>query len=248
LLQLLDVDMPFLSDAPSEGDCVRVLVVGDTGVGKSSLVHLLCSNKVLQNPSPTIGSQTEVKLHTFNNRSFFVEFFDIGGSPKYELSRSVFYSQVDGLILMYDLTNKKSFYNLRKWLRGIAGNTPQWKDSDEEWQPGERRQDLVLNGLIVPILYIGNKKDLTVKEILCGNTNDNVIEKAERIYISATDTYGWSVTVEKFNSFFDKVIWRRFFDSKHNRRTVLPSPVTSKSQLHIELQQERTSSVSFLWK
>ena len=46
-------------------DRVKILVLGDSGVGKTSLVHLIAKGKPLQHLSYTIGSQVEVKLHEY---------------------------------------------------------------------------------------------------------------------------------------------------------------------------------------
>lgn len=69
----------------------------------------------------TIGCQVEVKLHeykedTTQQKAFFIEFFDIGGSLSHKLTRNVFYQQVNGIILVHDLTNRKSQENLKSWL------------------------------------------------------------------------------------------------------------------------------------
>ncbi|KAH7947058.1 hypothetical protein HPB52_007489 [Rhipicephalus sanguineus] len=100
-------------------DKVKILVVGDSGVGKSSAVHLLCHNRPLANASWTIGCNVEVKLHeyregTASQKTYFVELWDIGGSSSHSSARAVFYNSFHGLILVHDLTNKKSHENLRK--------------------------------------------------------------------------------------------------------------------------------------
>ena len=46
-------------------DRVRILVLGDSGVGKTSLVHLISQGRPLQQLSYTIGAQVEVKLHEY---------------------------------------------------------------------------------------------------------------------------------------------------------------------------------------
>lgn len=51
---------------------------------------------------------------------YFVEFWDIGGSANHANTRSVFYDNVHGVILVHDLTNKKSEANLGKWLTEIT--------------------------------------------------------------------------------------------------------------------------------
>jgi len=98
---------------------IKILVVGDSGVGKTSLVHLVCHGDVLKNAIQTIGCNIEVKLHECNNVKYFLEFYDICGSEKYIKSRSMFYGQTHGIILVHDLTNKKSYSNLQKWIKEI---------------------------------------------------------------------------------------------------------------------------------
>lgn len=53
-------------------------------------------------------------------RQFFLEFWDVGGNRKYKPSRDIFYSQINGILLVFDVVNKKSYENLRKWIREIV--------------------------------------------------------------------------------------------------------------------------------
>lgn len=110
---------------------VRVLVVGDSGVGKSALTHLLCNGPWEGggtnpfNAEWTVGCSVDVKLHEYKGgggrrKEYFVEFFDVGGSKKYEPSRDMFYSQINGILLVFDVTNRKSYSNLRRWIRQIV--------------------------------------------------------------------------------------------------------------------------------
>ena len=54
------------------------------------------------------------------NLAIFSELFDIGGSHGHRNSRHVFYNNYQGLILVHDLTNRKSNSNLERWLREIV--------------------------------------------------------------------------------------------------------------------------------
>ncbi|KAK8381349.1 hypothetical protein O3P69_018436 [Scylla paramamosain] len=81
---------------------VKILVVGDSGVGKTSLVHLICHGEVLGNSSWTIGCSVEVRIHEFregtpSQRPYFVEFWDVGGSGSHRNARHVFYTPVHGV-------------------------------------------------------------------------------------------------------------------------------------------------------
>jgi len=90
----------------------KILVLGDPGVGKSSLVHLICHSRVLTSTQWTIGCSIEVKL--FQNS--FLEFWDIGGSRGHRVANRFLYQDYHGIILVFDATNQKSHLNLEEWL------------------------------------------------------------------------------------------------------------------------------------
>ncbi|KAJ3180850.1 Rab-like protein 3 [Gaertneriomyces sp. JEL0708] len=104
-------------------DKARILVVGDQGVGKTSLVHLLCQDEVLKHPGKTVGCAVDVKIfiNSHTSRSHFLEFIDVGAC-KSRATRQLFYSNVQGIILVHDVTNRKSYNNLRKWVTDVLGS------------------------------------------------------------------------------------------------------------------------------
>ncbi|KAI4466923.1 drab5-related [Holotrichia oblita] len=66
-------------------DRVRVMVLGDSGVGKTSFVHLAANNEPVRAPGWTIGCSVEVKLHEYKEGTpgqvtYFIELWDVGGS------------------------------------------------------------------------------------------------------------------------------------------------------------------------
>lgn len=106
-------------------DKVKIVVIGDSGVGKSSLVHLIAHQQVLKKPSWTIGCSVDVKLHeykdgTVHQKPYFIEFFDIGGNTAHKASTKIFLTSVDGIIMVHDLANIKSQENLKQWLNDVV--------------------------------------------------------------------------------------------------------------------------------
>uniref|UniRef100_A0A6P4FAM1 Rab-like protein 3 n=2 Tax=Drosophila rhopaloa TaxID=1041015 RepID=A0A6P4FAM1_DRORH len=104
---------------------VRIVVVGDSGVGKTCLTHLIAHNESLIRPGWTVGCNIQVKIHEFKEGTarqcpYFVELFDIGGSLSHKNTRGVFYTGVHGIILVHDLTNGKSQEQLLDWLYEIV--------------------------------------------------------------------------------------------------------------------------------
>ncbi|KAJ8464744.1 hypothetical protein OPV22_027296 [Ensete ventricosum] len=114
---------------------VRVLVVGDAGVGKTSLVHLILKGSSIARPSQTVGCTVGVKHVSYGSvssssnsiksdtqRDFFVELWDISGHERYKDCRSLFYSQINGVIFVHDLSQRRTKTNLHKWAAEIAAN------------------------------------------------------------------------------------------------------------------------------
>ncbi|KAF2938282.1 hypothetical protein DAI22_03g106700 [Oryza sativa Japonica Group] len=146
---------------------VRVLVVGDSGVGKSSLVHLILKGSAIARPAQTVGCAVGVKHITYgsaggssNNiisdvqRNFFVELWDVSGHERYRTCRSIFYTQINGVIFVYDLSQRKTKTNLNKWAVEVA-ETGTFSAPLGSGGPG---------GLPVPYLVIANKVDLVPRD------------------------------------------------------------------------------------
>lgn len=98
---------------------VRILVVGDSGVGKTSLIERLVTGKIPSTPRWTLGCNISVMTHTLveqTERKVLIEFWDVGGHRNYADSRAVFYHQINGVMLVHDSTNMKSFQHLKAWL------------------------------------------------------------------------------------------------------------------------------------
>ncbi|KAM9321284.1 rab-like protein 3 isoform 1-T1 [Gastrophryne carolinensis] len=210
-------------------DRVKVLVLGDSGVGKSSLVHLLCQNQVLGNPSWTVGCSVDVRLHEYREgtpeeKTFYIELWDVGGSvgsaSSVKSTRAVFYNGINGIILIHDLTNKKSSQNLYRWLLE-ALNRDQQPTSVLVTNGDYDREQFADNQ--IPLLVIGTKLDqipeakrtevLTRTAFLAEDFN------AEEINLDCTSTRylaAGSSNAVKLSRFFDKVIEKRYYSRDSN--------------------------------
>lgn len=223
-------------------DKVKIIVVGDSGSGKSSLVHLIANDEVLSSPGWTVGSQVEVKLHDYKEgtptqKSYFIELWDIGGSSHHANARRVFYQSLNGIILVHDLTNIKSYENLQQWLLEVLN-----KDGkDTKAVVGEIDVEQFAGCNHIPTLVVGTKADqLTAKDLKAQNRK-NIADwcGAEEINISCLNsraiTKGSSDAI-KITRFFDKVIERKFYTKDTNMfvprkiiqpiEVIPPGPVT----------------------
>ncbi|KAK8566166.1 hypothetical protein V6N13_021238 [Hibiscus sabdariffa] len=156
---------------------VRVLVVGDSGVGKSSLVHLIVKGSSTSCPPQTIGCTVGVKHTTYGSpgssssilkgdaeRDFFVELWDVSGHERYKDCRSLFYSQINGVIFVHDLSQRRTKTSLQQWAAEIAA-TGTFSAPLSSGGPA---------GLPVPYIVIGNKADIAAKEGTRGSSGNLV--------------------------------------------------------------------------
>ncbi|KAL5723853.1 sphingosine N-acyltransferase subunit lip1 [Ranunculus cassubicifolius] len=145
---------------------VRVLVVGDSGVGKTSLVHLIVKGSSISRPPQTVGCTVSVKHTTYGSpgsssnsvkgdaeRDFFIELWDVSGHERYKDCRSLFYSQINGVIFVHDLSQRRTKTSLQKWATevSLSGSFSAPLGSGGP------------SGLPVPYIVVGNKTDVAAK-------------------------------------------------------------------------------------
>jgi len=110
----------------------KVVVVGDSGVGKSSLLNQFIENKFSPKYSPTIGVDFKVAFMSStarNGKSIQLSLWDHSGCAKFRSIISSYWRGADGVILVYDVTNRDSFINLARWIddlesQGIMKKAP----------------------------------------------------------------------------------------------------------------------------
>eukprot|EP01116_Phalansterium_solitarium_P015255 TRINITY_DN3357_c1_g1_i1.p1 TRINITY_DN3357_c1_g1~~TRINITY_DN3357_c1_g1_i1.p1 ORF type:complete len:263 (+),score=57.29 TRINITY_DN3357_c1_g1_i1:83-871(+) len=202
-------------------DKVRILIVGDSEVGKTCLLHVLSFDKALTStPRSTLGCVVEVKLFEYNHKPYFLELLEVGGRTKYESSRSVFYNQINGVILVHDLTNKQSYVHLKKWLGELAGRKNfKWKNIGvaPSSPNGASRQTFELklaSGEVVPALIVGTKQDLLAKEVRSSRSEE---DGDPSLWVNTLDEASFrakTMAHEALTLFFSRVIQRRFFHEK----------------------------------
>ncbi|CAG8781398.1 23136_t:CDS:2, partial [Cetraspora pellucida] len=187
-------------------DKIRLVVVGDSGVGKTSLVHILCHNEALRHPTWTIGCSVDVKMHTHsrNNKPYFVEFIDVGGTSKHKSSRNMFYHQINGIILVHDVSNRKSYHNLWKWIAEMIYSEA-YKESE---RIGERHAS-------VPILVVGTKADLVKQELTGRQRRYSIVDEyggecVNLCTLAPTHFAQDSISGQKIDAFFERVIDKKF--------------------------------------
>ncbi|XP_022143972.1 ras-related protein RABC2a-like [Momordica charantia] len=89
----------------------KVLLIGDSGVGKSSLLLTFVSSSLLD-LAPTIGVDFKIKQLTVGGKRLKLTIWDTAGQERFRTLTSSYYRGAQGIILVYDVTRRESFINL----------------------------------------------------------------------------------------------------------------------------------------
>jgi small GTP-binding protein len=119
----------------------KILLLGDSGVGKSSLLLRYTKHEFNVDMRSTIGVEFALKYLKMDNFQLKVQIWDTAGMERYRSITSAYYKGAKGVIIVYDICREKSFENVDKWIEDFKSK------ADED----------------AVILLIGNKNDLDDK-------------------------------------------------------------------------------------
>lgn len=98
---------------------LKLLLLGDSAVGKTSLINMYISHSFKEEYHATLGVNIvtkDVNLEEINAKARLI-FWDLAGQEKYNLSQTLYFQGVSGALFVYDLTRDDSFKNIKKkWL------------------------------------------------------------------------------------------------------------------------------------
>ncbi|XP_055377564.1 ras-related protein Rab-8A [Condylostylus longicornis] len=100
----------------------KVLVLGDSNVGKTCIVHRYCDEKYYDTYISTIGIDFKQKLINLDGVPIKLQIWDTAGQERFRTLTTAYYRGAMGILLMYDVTNLESYNNLSYWLRNIQEN------------------------------------------------------------------------------------------------------------------------------
>ncbi|CAA7271145.1 unnamed protein product [Cyclocybe aegerita] len=100
---------------------LKFIITGDAAVGKSSLLIRLTDQRFLANPDPTLGVEFGSKLITIPEEDKVVKLqcWDTAGQESFRAITRSYYRGAAGCLLVYDVTSRKSFENVRNWLSDV---------------------------------------------------------------------------------------------------------------------------------
>ena len=147
---------------------IKIIIIGDENTGKTSIINRYINNKFSDEQS-TIGIVFKSKKMKRGGKNINIQFWDTSGQEKYRSLVKTHYKGAHGCILVYDLTNNKSFEDIEWWMKEIDENIEEYTTK----------------------VIIGNKMD---KDNIQISLNDsNVLKRNDIKYFETSAKIGYGI-------------------------------------------------------
>ena len=100
----------------------KVVVIGDSGVGKSNLLSRFTRNEFNLESKSTIGVEFATRSVSIEGKTIKAQIWDTAGQERYRAITSAYYRGAVGALVVYDITKDVSFENVEKWLSELKEN------------------------------------------------------------------------------------------------------------------------------
>merc|ERR1712199_120268 len=98
---------------------IKLLLIGDSGVGKSCLLCRYSDDVFNNNFITTIGIDFKIRTIELDGKKIKLQIWDTAGQERFRTITTAYYRGAMGILLVYDVTDEKSFGNIRNWIRNI---------------------------------------------------------------------------------------------------------------------------------
>ena len=108
----------------AKNSTLKYLVVGDSGVGKTSLLVRYCENTFQTDYLSTIGVDFKIKRIECKGLNVTLNIWDTAGQERFKNITKSFYKGAHGIVLTYSITDPNSYMHIEKWVEQIreSGN------------------------------------------------------------------------------------------------------------------------------
>ena len=97
----------------------KILIIGDSSVGKSNILLRYSDNIFHENFLPTIGVDFKIQNLNIQNQSIKLNIWDTAGQERFKTITATYYKGAHGVMIVFDLTDRNSFNNVNSWLNEV---------------------------------------------------------------------------------------------------------------------------------
>ena len=165
----------------------NIITLGSSEVGKTCIIRRYIDNEYISSTISTIGIDCKAKIFTINSIKYKIIYYDTAGQERYASISSKYIKSANGVILVYDITNKKTFSKIEEWSNILERNNKNYSAVlvGNKMDLESERQVSTNEGLT-----LANKLNIEFFETSC-LTNQNIEEMMNKIS---------TLTINRFDS------------------------------------------------
>ena len=133
----------------------KILLLGDSTVGKTAFILRFCEDKFDEDSLTTIGLDQKNKYVKRGDKKIELHIWDTAGQERFRAIAKNLYKGADGILLMYDMSNLVSFNHIKEWINSIKESVDISK---------------------IALIIVGNKCDLTTQEITVDEEKKKILK------------------------------------------------------------------------
>ena len=174
---------------------IKLVLLGETGVGKTSIMQRFVENKFEDKSTASIGIDFSFKTMKYKKKSYSIQIFDTAGQERFKSIAKTYYHMGEGFLIVFDLSNNDSLNALKDWIEDVKENVDDPKfiilgNKDDLQKSKKLSDDIIKNQLdnYKDVIYIKTsaKKNINIKEAfekmidLLENKNNVQIEQEQK--------------------------------------------------------------------
>ena len=202
---------------------LKIILLWDKNVGKSCLIKQYLYKSFSSEYFPTNSNCNFNKDIQVNNLIIKTTIWDTNGQKQYKLLDQLFLNNTDIVLLVYDITNMKSYINLKKWYKNLKNNC----------------DNIKILGIIA------NKIDLDFDQIISKEEGENYAKRINALFFETS-----SMQYEYVDSVFEKLVEKYINDGYNyeiflkNENNLMNQSIMSSKSENIRIENDRDNSKS----
>jgi len=160
---------------PRKKVLLKIIILGDSNVGKTAMLHKYVHGAFIQEHKATIGADFLTKEISIDDKLVTLQVWDTAGQERFQSLGTAFYRGADACVLMYDITNDQSFKQIETWYSSFL----------EQASPEDTEN--------FPFLLCGNKCDLKNARVIQTQDGERLAKQYKMIFYETSALDGTNV-------------------------------------------------------
>jgi len=167
---------------------IKLLLIGDSGVGKSCCLLRFSEDSFTPSFITTIGIDFKIRTIELDGKRVKLQIWDTAGQERFRTITTAYYRGAMGILLVYDVTDEKSFNNIRTWFSNVEqhategvnkiliGNKCDW---EEKRAVSTEQGQALANELGIPFMEVSAKSNINVEKAffsLAGDIKKRIVD------------------------------------------------------------------------